>query len=570
MRFNLSNWKIRSKLLLLVGVLAMVIAGLSATGIFALRGIAGDMKEVMVTSDDKLTSARLNTNVVRLNREEYGVATDPSAENLRNVQAAVAEQKKVLEERFAQLKSSADSEQARLLGAVDGAYRTYLKELEDTLEKVKEQGSKVVNGDAQKVIIGSVHESRPVADKLVETVRAYMSYTDRKGDDISSAATGAADRAQSLLIIMSALGVLGGIAFGYLLATLGIGKPLSASVQCLNQLAQGNRQITVFGVGRGDEIGEIATALQVFKDNAEKVDALQREQEEAKLRAEAEKKAAMSQLANDFESAVGGIVRSVSSTASELQASAQSLSATAEQTSHQATAVAAASEEASTNVQTVATAGEELSSSIAEIGRQVGQSTRITGQAVEEAGRTDAKVQGLAEAAQKIGDVVKLINDIAGQTNLLALNATIEAARAGEAGKGFAVVASEVKSLATQTAKATDEIAAQIGAIQGATKESADAIQSIARIIGEVNDIATTIAAAVEEQGAATAEIARNVQEAARGTQEVSSNIGGVTEAASATGSAAGQMLSASGELAQQAETLRGQIDGFLAKVRAA
>ena len=272
----------------------------------------------------------------------------------------------------------------------------------------------------------------------------------------------------------------------------------------------------------------------------------------------------------DFDVAVNEIIKSVASASTELQASAQAMSVTAEQTSSKTTTVAAASEEASTNVQTVASASEQLSSSIAEIGRQASMSTKIAGQAVQEAHRTDGKVQGLADAAQKIGDVVTLINDIAAQTNLLALNATIEAARAGEAGKGFAVVASEVKSLANQTAKATEEIAEQIKAMQGATVESVEAIKSIERTITEMNQIATSIAAAVDEQDAATNEIARNVQEAARGTQDVSSNIVAVAEAAAETGSAAAQISGSSDILARQAETLREQVDKFLTRARAA
>ncbi len=274
-------------------------------------------------------------------------------------------------------------------------------------------------------------------------------------------------------------------------------------------------------------------------------------------------------LADNFETNVKGVVESVSSAATEMQSSAQSMSATAEETNRQATAVAAAAEEATTNVQTVSSAAEELSASISEIGRHVAKSTTISQAAVAEANRTNDKVQGLANAAQKIGDVVKLINDIASQTNLLALNATIEAARAGEAGKGFAVVASEVKSLANQTAKATDEIAAQISAIQDATNEAVKAIQGIGTTIGEINEIATTIAAAVEQQSAATGEIAQSVQQAAQGTQDVSANITGVSQSAGEAGSAAEQVLSAARELSQQSEMLRQQVGAFLVEVRA-
>ena len=278
----------------------------------------------------------------------------------------------------------------------------------------------------------------------------------------------------------------------------------------------------------------------------------------------------LNELADGCEANVKSIVEQVSAAAVETQATAKAMAATAEKTQRQSTAVAAASEEASTNVQTVASAAEELSSSVAEISRQVAQSTKITGQAVEEVNRTNASVQGLAEAAQKIGDVVKLINDIAGQTNLLALNATIEAARAGEAGKGFAVVASEVKSLANQTAKATEDIANQVKSIQEATRKAVDAMKGIGSTIGQVSEIATTIASAVEEQGAATQEIARNIQQASAGTHEVSTTIADVSQSAQETGRAASTVLDKSSTIAGQSSDLRRQVDSFLGKIRAA
>ncbi|TDI63437.1 MAG: methyl-accepting chemotaxis protein [Alphaproteobacteria bacterium] len=274
-------------------------------------------------------------------------------------------------------------------------------------------------------------------------------------------------------------------------------------------------------------------------------------------------------LADDFEHNVKAVVDAVSASATEMQASAQALSATAEETNRQSAAVAAASEQATSNVQTVASATEQLSASVAEIGGQVVQSTRIAESGVKEAERTNDQIQELAQAAQKIDEVVKLISDIAGQTNLLALNATIEAARAGDAGKGFAVVASEVKSLANQTAKATEEIASQIAAVQNATTNAVTAIESISKVIGEINEISTSVASAVEEQGAATQEIARNVQEAVKGNQEVTTNITGVTKAATETGASANEVLEAAGELSKQSETLADQVDRFLVQVRA-
>jgi methyl-accepting chemotaxis protein len=272
----------------------------------------------------------------------------------------------------------------------------------------------------------------------------------------------------------------------------------------------------------------------------------------------------------NFDGQMKIVLDTVGGSATDLQGAANALAANAEQSTRQSTAVAAASEQTSANVQAVASATEELTSSVREIGRQVTESTRITGMAVEQASRSGATMQGLAKAAQRIGDVVELINNIAGQTNLLALNATIEAARAGEAGRGFAVVASEVKALAEQTAKATGEIGQQILAIQEATRASVGSIEEIGATIASVNEIATAIAAAVEEQGMATAEIARNVQETARGTQQVSSNISGVSQAASATGQTATRLLSSANELSRQSDTLRSHVDGFFAAIRTA
>ncbi|HVJ53081.1 MAG TPA: methyl-accepting chemotaxis protein [Aliidongia sp.] len=349
----------------------------------------------------------------------------------------------------------------------------------------------------------------------------------------------------------------------------GITRPLRAITGIMARLAAGDMQVVV-PAGRQDEIGDIARAVEVFKDSMIEAERLRGVQAERERQAEIDKKLVLSRMADEFETGVLASLDTLAAAATEMRATSQSMSVTAEETSSQATTVAAAAEEASANVQTVAAATEELSSSISEISRQVTDSARIAGEAVGEANRTDATVQSLSAAAQKIGDVVKLISDIASQTNLLALNATIEAARAGEAGKGFAVVANEVKSLANQTAKATEEISAQVAAMQEATGDTMKAIQGIGGVIGSINEITTTIASAVEEQGAATQEIARNVQEAARGTGDVSTNIVGVNQAASETGAAAGLVLSSAEELGRQAETLRADVDKFLARIREA
>ncbi|MCK1390675.1 methyl-accepting chemotaxis protein [Bradyrhizobium sp. 1] len=350
-----------------------------------------------------------------------------------------------------------------------------------------------------------------------------------------------------------------------------IARPMRALTVAMEKLAGGDFSVVLPGLGRKDEVGEVAGAVEKFKVVSEQK---ARQEAEAKARqdqiASEQRKSEMRKLADRFEGAVGEIVGTVSLASTELEASATTLTSTAERTQQLTTVVAAASEEASTNVQSVASATEELSSSITEISRQVQESARVASEAVGQARTTTERVSELSKAATRIGDVVELINTIAGQTNLLALNATIEAARAGEAGKGFAVVASEVKALAEQTAKATGEIGQQISGIQAATQESVGAIRDISDTIVKLSEISSTIAAAVEEQGAATQEISRNVAQAAHGTQQVSSNITDVQRGASETGSASSQVLSAAQMLSGDSNRLKLEVGKFLETVRAA
>jgi methyl-accepting chemotaxis protein len=410
----------------------------------------------------------------------------------------------------------------------------------------------------------------PIAGEIEGLANQIADFAKHKVDETNAEAAremASAERTSLIVAAATILLLIGTWAFSFFT----IGRPMRALSVSMEELAGGNFAVVLPGLGRKDELGQVAGAVEKFKIVAEKK---ARDEAEAKRRqdeiAAQQRKAEMVKLADQFEGAVGEIVETVSSASTELEASASTLTATAERSQELATTVAAASEEASTNVQSVASATEELSSSVNEISRQVQESARMATDAVGQARSTNERVSELSKAAGRIGDVVELINTIAGQTNLLALNATIEAARAGEAGRGFAVVASEVKALAEQTAKATGEISQQISGIQAATEESVSAIREISGTIERLSEIASTIAAAVEEQGAATQEISRNVQQAAQGTLQVSSNISDVQRGAAETGSASSQVLSAAKMLSGDSNRLKAEVSNFLNSVRAA
>ncbi|MBR0822463.1 methyl-accepting chemotaxis protein [Bradyrhizobium liaoningense] len=377
-------------------------------------------------------------------------------------------------------------------------------------------------------------------------------------------------RTEQLVLMLAVGGTLLGAILAFLLGT-GISRPMIAMCKAMRELASGNFDVVLPGLGRKDEIGEMAGAVEEFKVQAvakAERDAAASEAQNKELATA--RRSELIRFADDFESAVGAIVSNVSASAVQLESAASTLTRTAETTQTLSSQVAGVSEQASSNMQSVATATEELSASVEEIGRQVRDSSRIAEAAVVQAKETDGRIGKLSHAAQQIGEVVKLITAIAEQTNLLALNATIEAARAGEAGRGFAVVASEVKSLASQTAKATDEISSHITGMQGATAESVAAIKEIGATIGKISSISTSIASAVEEQGAATQEIARSVQTVAQGTQTAATDIGQVNRGAAETGSASEEVLNSAKTLSSESNRLRAELDRFMGNIRAA
>ncbi|NIX77895.1 methyl-accepting chemotaxis protein [Microvirga terricola] len=565
----LSRFRILPKILMIVVFLSLIAVALSALGVRSLSSLNDATDAMERASNGALAATRISVNILSMNSGEFRLSGDPRPETIDAVRAQIAKDTFEFDSRLNSLHQNVETEDQDALHEIERLAAAYRTELDSTLVAANAVKNYEASDEMRRLreeTLGSL----AAATKLRVAVRTLSEKLDHRLQAVSDNATAEYLQASKHLMVVAGIGVAVGLAFGFLLGQFGIARPIRSAVAVLQRLANGDFSSAITGANRKDEVGDVARAALVFRENGLEKIRLEKEQEAAKARSEAEKQAAMHQLAEGFEKAVGAVVMAVSSAATQLQGSAHSMTAAAEETSVQSLAVASASEEASTNVQTVAAAAEELSISVQEIARQVADSARIATAAVTDADATAEKVQRLSHAASRIGDVVNLISSIASQTNLLALNATIEAARAGEAGKGFAVVAQEVKVLAEQTAKATSEIATQIQEIQASTAESANAIQNVTNVIRTIHQTSTAIAAAVEQQGAATQEIARNVQQASQGTAEVSSNITGVTRAAEESSAASAQVLTSASDLSEQSELLRSQVGQFLANVRAA
>jgi methyl-accepting chemotaxis protein len=443
-----------------------------------------------------------------------------------------------------------------------------MKEITTLLEEYGQALTKLIaNSKDIDELTTEMTESAAAINQGSGAMKADLFADQKRLETESHAAIG---ETEQLILMLAAGGFLLGVVWAFVLGT-GISRPMTAMCKAMRELAGGNFDVVLPGLGRKDELGEMAGAVEEFKvqaiARAERDAATQEAQNKA---ASAARRTELIRFADEFESAVGAIVSNVSASAVQLEAAAGTLTRTAETTQGLSSQVAGASEEASSNMQSVATATEELSASVDEIGRRVKESSQIADAAVRQAEQTDGRIGKLSRAAQQIGDVVKLITAIAEQTNLLALNATIEAARAGDAGRGFAVVASEVKSLASQTAKATDEISNHISGMQGATQESVAAIKEIGGTIGKISDIAASIASAVEQQSSATQEIARSVQNVAQGTQETAASVMQVNRGATETGSASEEVLNSARTLSSESTRLREELDRFMANIRAA
>ncbi|MET4627720.1 methyl-accepting chemotaxis protein [Bradyrhizobium sp. I1.8.5] len=568
MRF-LGRFRILSKILGIVLLLCGIGAAIAWIGVSALSDLS-EKADVMSTAAKRaLLAARANQNVIALNRAEFRSALDPRDDNRLAARDVINAQLKQYQERFDEVSQTPDEKAKTLLPGVREAFSAYKSQMDTTLAAVDAEKSAKLSDSADK-LRDIAMKSRTAAENLQGKIRELADRLNTRVEEKSKEAREQYESTSRFLIILAGLGVVIGGALGFIIGQYGIARPIRMIVGVLQELAAGRYQVEIAGLDRKDEVGEVAKTAEVFRENGLAKIRMEAEQKEMEQRSAAQRRQDMLRLADQFETAVGEVIETVSSASTELEASATTLTSTAEHAQQLATVVASASEEASANVQSVASATEELSSSITEISRQVQESARVASEAVGQARTTTERVSELSKAATRIGDVVELINTIAGQTNLLALNATIEAARAGEAGRGFAVVASEVKALAEQTAKATGEIGQQISGIQSATQESVGAIKDISDTIERLSEISSAIAAAVEEQGAATQEISRNVQQAAEGTHQVSSNITDVQRGASETGSASSQVLSAAQSLSGDSNRLKLEVGKFLTTVRAA
>ncbi|MDV6330228.1 methyl-accepting chemotaxis protein [Asticcacaulis sp. 201] len=565
---KIQDMKIGTKVLLLIGLMSLVTAVVAVVGVTRINFLNAGLHNVTSVDDVSLLGARMNQNLIIMNRSEYRVAADPSADTIAAAKTVADTNRKQFGERMATAIAAAKSDtEKQHLNGIQVAYKDYEDGLDRTYETAGQVGQLASMSDAQRKIYDQVKLNRSRADNLQKTIKTYVDYLDDKAQKTSDGAIAAGQSAILIMLLVAAGGMGIGIVIGVVFSRVQLVRPIASLTSAMEAVARGDDNVKVPGVERGDEIGAMSRA---FGDNAQRVAALAEQQLEQETLAVRERKEATLKLADDFEKSVGVIVTLVSSAATEMQAAAAQLSATAQETSAQSVAVSAAAEEAGANVTSVASSAEELGASVSEIGRQVETSAHMSADAVREADHAASIVDELNEVAGSIGGVVDMITGLASQTNLLALNATIESARAGEAGKGFAVVASEVKALAGQTARATTEISAKIARIQEATGRASAAMQNISGTIQNINETSTAIASAVEQQTAATQEIVQAVNQASIGTSEVNSNITGVAGAAEQTGAAASQVLSSSSELAEQAERLQHEMDKFLFTVRAA
>jgi methyl-accepting chemotaxis protein len=562
----LARFKILTKILAIVALMTSISIALSWLGISAMSRLDEDATNMSRASKRALTGARANQEVIGLNRAEFRIALDPRPANVEQTKKDIDAQLKALEDGIASIGETRDEQARAMLPAVNEALTTYKNGLAETVRLASTATE--VSLDPQTVRLrDSAVASRQAAERLRNAMRDVSNRLLERVDLYTQAASEEYVWTSRLMLVATVIGLVLGLVSGWLIGRFGIVKPMADLVDDSVRLSNGDTAARFETAQRCDEIGTVAGAVARFRDNVIA-------QQEAATKAAAEvvaREARNRHIENtveNFRITAEQLLSTVDQNAGALKQTAQSLTGIAGDAAQQAVSAAGASEQTATNVQTVASAAEELSSSISEIGRQIERATMTVQSAGETTSRSESEIEGLADAAQRIGSVVDLIQAIAAQTNLLALNATIEAARAGEAGRGFAVVAAEVKSLASQTAKATGDIAQQVSGIQATTANAVASVKEIAHAMREIDEVTTAIASAMEEQGAATREISQNVQMAASGTQLLASNISAVNRAIGETNRSADDVSGASGNVSSAAGDLSAQVKLFFAALR--
>lgn len=557
---SLQSITISAKVIMLVVMLAALSAIIAVTGWYGMSRMGQTLEDVGVVESAAREAMDLRLDIIAISRMTYQLAQSP--EKAADFQKEADRRTTEMMERFAILDAAADDQQKSQLDAVKGVLAPYFDKIRALVDVAAKGGDKVA--------IDAALQDGLAAQKVVtDTVKIYSTYSAERMTAMRDGALALSSNAQWVQIIVALVGIVFGVLVGYVVARRGIVNPIRRVTEALQSLANGNLAVQVVGTERRDEVGDIARTMATFKENAEaraKL-AIEEERQQREKLAQSER---VAQLIHAFEGQTTNVLGVINAAAGTLNQTAGTLSNASDETSHQTTAVAAASEEATRNVELVAAATEEMTASIREIAQQMAGARTVANDAATRAQEARDMVRKLEESGTRIGDVIGLINDIASQTNLLALNATIEAARAGEAGRGFAVVATEVKSLATQTGTATDDIRGQVESMRSSITSATEVISEIATVIDRLNEMATAVASTIEEQTAATQEIGRNATEAAQGTQEVAKSIGHVSVAAATTADGAGQVLNAANGLTQQTDTLRRNIVDFISGVRAA
>jgi methyl-accepting chemotaxis protein len=557
----LGKISIAVKIYAFVGVFAIGLAVLLAVTFSVLKANESALDAIGATGHQALLVARMNTNVQAMSVAQFRMAAESSGDMVSDSLAKIEVEANLFRDRMAAVRSSAEGDLASGLDPMSKQFDRYRQALDTVVTMAR--------GDDRKALLVAMNQADKLAGSLRDSARVMFQQAETAAEMATVAGHQNALSGKWTIGITAMIFVVIGMSMAQVIAQYSIIRPLRRSVDSIGCLAKGDVTTEVSGLNRGDEIGDVARGLEIFRESLAERQRLVAEQMAA-VAAREERAAVLERMIQTFEHALDELVEAVSSSATDLQSTASSLDGSAGRGVTLAASVAAAAEEASGNVSSVASAAEELSCSIDEIAHRINESHAIVANASDSASKANDIIDELSQFSQKIGDVVGLIGAIASQTNLLALNATIEAARAGDAGKGFAVVASEVKNLANQTARATDDVTQQISRVQDKTAEAVRAIRDVGNIITRVGEVTTSIAGAVEEQSAATAEIARNVEQAAMGTTDVSRHIVGVREAATATGVDAGTVKSASTTLSSDVDRLRLVVDDFLIRLQAA